>query len=93
MYALEKSATGQTYQLLFCITCSEERNTVERVCVCVCVCVCVLDREVSRVVASRALVVTQMAVHLTGYQNCLTGFCEPLSPPYIYRCHTSVKNV
>ena len=46
-------------------------------------CVCVLDREVSRVVASRALVVTQMAVHLTSYQNCLTGFCEPLSPPYI----------
>ena len=77
MYALEKSATGQTHQLLFCITCSEECNTVERVCV------CVLDREVSRVVASRALVVTQMAVHLTGYQNCLTGFCEPLSPPYI----------
>ena len=49
----------------------------------VCVRVCVLDREVSRVVASRAPVVTQMAVHLTGYQNCLTGFCEPLSPPYI----------
>ena len=30
-----------------------------------------------------------MAVYLTGYSNYLTGFHEPLSPPY--RCHTGLK--
>ena len=71
------------------------------VCVCVCVhacvcvrahvCVCVLDRKESRVVTSRALVIAQTATYLTSYSDCLTGFCEPLSPHY--RCHTGLKNV
>ena len=48
-----KSAFGQTYQLLFCLTCSQEtkiknKNAAQRdsvyMCVCVCVCVCVLAR-------------------------------------------------
>ena len=42
-------------------------------------------------VASRALVVVQTAMYLTGISDCLTGFHEPLSPPY--KCHTSLKNV
>ena len=37
-------------------------------------------------VASRALVVVQTAMYLTGYSDRLTGFHEPLSPPY--KCHT-----
>ena len=59
-------------------------STVERVrvhlraraCVCVCagcVCMCVLDREGSREVASRALVVVQMAVYLTSYCDWLVS--------------------
>ena len=59
--------------------------------VCVCVCVCVVDREVSRVFASRALVTVQTAVYLTGYSDCLTDFSEPLSPPNKH--HTGLKNV
>ena len=59
--------------------------------VCVCVCVCVLDWEGSRVVASTALVVVWTAVYLIGYTDCLTGFREPLSPPY--RCHTGFNSV
>ena len=35
-------------------------------CACVHVCVCVLDREGSRVFASRALVVQKRVVYLTG---------------------------
>ena len=43
-------------------------------------------------VLSRARAVILTAVYqLTGYSDCLTGFCEPLSPPY--RCHASLKNV
>ena len=46
------------------------------------VCACVLDGEESRVFASRALVVVVVwtAVYQTVYSNCMTGFCEPLSP-------------
>ena len=61
------------------------------VCVCACVPVHVLDKEGSRVVASRALVVVQTAVYLTGYSDCQIGFCELLLPPY--RFHTGLKNV
>ena len=53
---------------------------------------CILDREGSRVFASRALVaVVQMVVYLTGYGDCLTGFREPLSPHH--RCRTGLKNI
>ena len=53
-------------------------------CVCVCVCVCFLDGEGSWVFASTALVVLVVwtAVYLTGCNDCLNGFCEPLLPPY-----------
>ena len=61
------------------------------VCVCVCVCACVLDREGSKVFASRTPVVVYMAVYLTCYSDCLTGFQEPLLPPY--RHHIGLKNV
>ena len=66
----------------------------ECVCVCVCVCVCdvcVRDGEGSWVFASTALAVIQMAMYLTGHSDYLTGFHEPLLPPY--RCHTSFRNV
>ena len=39
---------------------------------------CVLDREGSRVFASRALAVVHMAVYLTSCNSYLTSFCEPL---------------
>ena len=63
------------------------------VCVCmhVCMCACVLDRDGSRVFASRALIVAQMTAYLTVYSDYLTGFREPLSSPY--RHHTSLNNV
>ena len=57
------------------------------VCVCVYVCVCVLDREWSRAVANRALVVVLMTMYLTGYSNCL------LSVNHFAFCHTSFKKV
>ena len=73
------------------------------VCVCVCacmhasmqcayvfMCVCVLDREGSRVFASKALGVVKTAVHLTDDSDCLTAFHEPLLPTS--GCHTSLKN-
>ena len=41
--------------------------------------------------SSTALVVARVAVHLTSYNDFLTGFCEPLSPPY--RRHTGLKTV
>ena len=41
--------------------------------------------------ASRTPVVVYMAVHLTSYSDCLTGFQEPLLPPY--RHHIGLKNV
>ena len=56
-----------------------------------CMHVCVLDREGSRVVASRALVVVQTSVYPTGYRDCLTGFHEPLLLPKW--CHISLKTV
>ena len=43
----------------------------------------------SRVFASTVLVVVLMAMYLTSYNDSLTGFHEPLSPPY--RCCTSLK--
>ena len=52
------------------------------VCACVCVCDRVLDGEARRVFASRALVAAHTAVYLTAYIDCLTGFREPLFPPY-----------
>ena len=56
------------------------------------VCVCVSGRERSWVFASTALVVVVWTtMYLNGYSDWLTGFCEPLSPPYRY--HTSLKNV
>ena len=47
-----------------------------------CVCVCVLGGEWNWVFTSTALVVVWMAMYLTSYTDCLTGFHEPLSPPY-----------
>ena len=94
------------YSLLFCLTVQKqqqhqaERGRVcacicvyvcVRACVCVCAHACVLDGEVSWVFASTALTVVQMAMCLTSYNDCLTGFCEPLLP--LYRCHTGLKNV
>ena len=38
---------------------------------------------------SKVLVAVWTAVYLTGYSDCLTGFHDPLSPPY--RCHTGLK--
>ena len=35
-------------------------------------------------VASRAEVVVQMAAYLTSYSDCMTGYCEPLSPLTIF---------
>ena len=49
---------------------------------------CVLDREGSRMLASRAVAAVQAAVYPTGYSNCLTSLCEP---PSI--CHTGLNNV
>ena len=43
--------------------------------------------ERSRVVASGCI----LAMYLTGCSVCLTGFCEPLSPPC--RCHIALKRV
>ena len=48
----------------------------------VCVCVCVLGKEGSRMFASRALLVEQTAVYLTGYCDCLPGILKPLLQPY-----------
>ena len=52
---------------------------------------CVLEGEGNRVFAGRALVVVSIDGSISGYSDCLTGFCEPLSPPC--RCHTGLKNV
>ena len=54
-----------------------------------CVCVRVLDGEGRWVFASTAVEVVWMAGHLTSYSDYLTGFCEPLLPPY--RCHQFVE--
>ena len=51
-------------------------------------CVCFIDRKHSRVVASSTVALVQTAMYLNSYGNCLTGFCDPLSPPFRY--HTSV---
>ena len=56
-----------------------------------CVCVSVLGREGSWVFASTALVVVWTTMYLNSFSDWLTGFCEPLSPPYRY--HTNLKNV
>ena len=53
-------------------------------------CVCVLGGEGSLVFTSTALVVSSMAMYLTGYGDCLSAFREQLSPPYT--CHTGLKN-
>ena len=57
----------------------------------VCVSLYVVDREGSQVFASTALEVVWMAMHLTGHSDYLTGFYEPLLPPY--RCHAGLWNV
>ena len=55
-------------------------------------CVRFLAEEGSTVFDSRALVaVFTVAVLVTSHSDCLTGFREPLSPPYT--CHTGLKNV
>ena len=54
-----------------------------------CVCVYVLGRKRSRVFASRAQVVVQLAMYLTNHSDCLTIFCEPVLSPY--RCCTGLK--
>ena len=56
---------------------------------------CVLDWEGGRVVAnsinSRPLtVLVQTAVYLASHNDRLTGFRDPLSPPYRW-CHTGFK--
>ena len=61
-------------------------------------CVCVPDREESRVFANRGVdsgsnVIVWMMVYLTGYSDYLTGFCEPLSPPYRGHTYKYLKNV
>ena len=58
---------------------------------CVCVSACVLDRDGSKVFASRDLIVAGMTAYLTVYSYYLTGFRQPLSSPY--RRHTSLNNV
>ena len=50
----------------------------------------VLDMEESWVFANTALVIWT-AVFLTSYSDYLTGFYEPLSPPY--KCDAGLKNV
>ena len=52
--------------------------------VCVCMCVCVLGVARSWMFASTALVVEWTAMYMTDYSDYLTGFCEPLLPPYWY---------
>ena len=49
---------------------------------------CVLDGERSRVVAGRA-VVLRAAVYLSGYHDCLTGFCDDDDELMlnVLRCH------
>ena len=69
------------------------------VCVCMCACVCVfvcacmhaLGEEGSWMFACTALVVAWMVMYLTSYSDYLTGFNEPLLPPY--KCHAGLKNV
>ena len=51
--------------------------------------VCVLEGEGNRVFAGKALVVVSIDSSVSGYSDCLTGFCEPLSPPC--RCHAGLK--
>ena len=67
----------------------------EGMCVCMRACVCVcssnVDEEGSWVFTSRALAVVWTAMYLTGYFDYLTGFHEPLSPPYSR--HMGLKNV
>ena len=60
-------------------------NVCVCVCVCVnvCVCVCVFGVKGSCVFASTVLVAVWMAVYLTSYSDYLTGFREPLLPPYL----------
>ena len=68
-------------------------------CVCVCMCACVfvcacmhaLGEEGSWMFACTALVVAWMVMYLTSYSDYLTGFNEPLLPPY--KCHAGLKNV
>ena len=60
IYIGGKSVIGQ-YQLLFCLTNAQKKKKKksterERECVCLCVSLCILDREGSRMFASRALV-------------------------------------
>ena len=55
--------------------------------VCVSVCVCVLDGEGSWVFSSTAIVLSSSntsmdSLSLTGHNDYLTSFCEPLLPPY-----------
>ena len=57
--------------------------------VCVCVCVCVLDREGSRMVSSRALVVLSIDSHVPDWLQWLTDlffinhFCHFISIMYV----------
>ena len=67
-----------------CSTLTPERD-------CVSVCICGLGREGSWIFASTAVVAARMVVYLTGYNDYLTTFHEPLLP--LYSCHTSLKNV
>ena len=52
--------------------------------VCMCVCVCV------RACTCMRMRVSSIDGHVSGYNDCLTGFCEPLLLPY--KCHTGLKN-
>ena len=40
------------------------------------------DREKKKQFASTSGILVWTAVYLTGYSGCLTGFYEPLLPPY-----------
>ena len=81
------SAVTQMYQLLFCLTSSQQKETGKKkitvrgcvwhvfahVCVCVWTCACVLDREGSWAFASTAVVVVWTAMYLTSYSDYLIG--------------------
>ena len=75
---LSLSLSQCSFVCFFClwVLCDEKAIRVRKVCA------CVLDGEESRVFASRTLVVAVVwtAVYQTVYSNCMTGFCEPLSP-------------
>ena len=65
-----KSATGQTYRLLFCVASSQKKskqNMQQRERESVCACVCVLDKVGDRVFTSRALGIVFVALSVSDW--------------------------